>query len=58
VKGAALALRNASAERPATVGYVSREATVAVDGRIKEILARREVALRRARRAAQHLKRP
>lgn len=53
-----MALKNAGAKRPATVGHVSREATVAVDRRIKEILARREVALRRARRAAQHLRRP
>jgi hypothetical protein len=53
-----MALKNTSAERPRTVGHVSRKATVAVDARIQDILARREAALRQARRAAQHLRRP
>jgi hypothetical protein len=52
-----MALKNPITEHRATVGHVSREATVAVDERINEILARREVALRRARLAATHLKR-
>jgi uncharacterized protein YaaN involved in tellurite resistance len=52
-----MALKNATAEHPKTVGHVSREASVAVHKRVKEILARREVALQQARRAAQHLKR-
>ena len=52
-----MALKNASADRPTTVGYVSRQATVAVDERVKDILARREIALRQARLAAQQLKR-
>jgi hypothetical protein len=52
-----MALKKAPPERPPTVGYVSREAIVAVDERVAEILARRVVALRRARHAAQHLKR-
>jgi hypothetical protein len=52
-----MALKNASTEQP-KVGYVSRRATVAVDERIKEILARREAELRQARLAAQRLKRP
>jgi hypothetical protein len=53
-----MALKDASAERPKTVGHVSREATVAVDARVKDILARRKVALMRARLAARHLERP
>ena len=52
-----MALKNASTEHP-TVGYVSRRATVAVDKRVKQILARREAELRQARLAAQRLKRP
>jgi hypothetical protein len=52
-----MALKNMSPRRPRTVGHVSRKATVAVDERVKEILARREVALRQARLAAKHLTR-
>lgn len=51
-----MALKDSKAKRPATVGYVSREATVAVDKRVKDILARREVAIRRARAAARRLR--
>jgi hypothetical protein len=53
-----MALKNTSAERPETVGHVSRKVTVAVDARVKDIRARREVALRQARLAARHLRRP
>ena len=52
-----MALKDGRDERPKTVGNVPRAATVAVDARVKEILARREVALRRARLAARHLDR-
>jgi hypothetical protein len=52
-----MALKEPSTEHSATVGYVSRQATVAVDQRVKQILARREAALRQARLAAKHLKR-
>jgi hypothetical protein len=52
-----MALKNVSTEHPRTVGYVPRRAVVAVDERVKDILARRDVALRRARVAAQRLKR-
>jgi 3-polyprenyl-4-hydroxybenzoate decarboxylase len=51
-----MALSNAVIEHPTTVGYVSRQATVAVDERVKDILVRREIALRQARLAAQRLK--
>jgi hypothetical protein len=53
-----MAVKATQDERPRTVGYVSREATVAVEQRVKEILARREVALRQARLAARRLDRP
>jgi hypothetical protein len=52
-----MALKNASPDHRTTVGYASRAATVAVDARVKDILARREAALRQARLAAQQLKR-
>ena len=52
-----MALKDTSTEHR-TVGYVSRRATVAVDKRVKDILARRDAALRQARLAAQRLKRP
>jgi hypothetical protein len=52
-----MALKHESARRTTTVGHVSHEATVAVDQRVKEILARREVALRQARLAAKRLDR-
>ena len=51
-----MARKDASTSVP-TVGYVSRRATVAVDKRVKSILARRESELRQARLAAQRLKR-
>ena len=43
-------------KRSPTVGHVSHDALQRVDGRVKEILARREAALKQARRAAQRLK--
>ena len=45
-------------ERWKTVGHVPHDALVRVDKRVKGILARREAALQRARRAAERLKRP
>ena len=43
--------------RTKTVGQLPHDAVVRVDKRAKEILARREAALRHARRAAERLKR-
>ena len=43
--------------RTKTVGHLPHDAVVRVDKRVKEILARREAALRHARRAAERLKR-
>jgi hypothetical protein len=43
-------------QRGHTVGYVSHDARVRIDQRVKEILARREAAVERARRAARRLK--
>lgn len=43
--------------RRKTAGHVPHDAGVRIDKRVKEILARREVALQRARRAAERLKR-
>jgi len=43
--------------RTKTVGHLPHDAGVRVDKRVKEILARREAALRHARRAAERLKR-
>jgi hypothetical protein len=45
-------------EHPRTVTHVSHEALERVNERVKDILARREAALRQARLAAQRLKRP
>ena len=53
-----MALKAAHSEHPRTVGHVSHEALVRVDERVKDILSRREAALRQARLAAQRLKRP
>jgi hypothetical protein len=44
--------------QPRTVGHVSHDALVRVDERVKDIVARREAALRGARLAARRLKRP
>jgi hypothetical protein len=52
-----MALKAERAERVPTVGHVPHDALVRVETRVKEILARREVALRQARLAAQRLKR-
>ena len=43
--------------RTKTVGQLPHDAVVRVDKRVKEILVRREAALRHARRAAERLKR-
>ena len=42
--------------RRKTAGHVPHDAVVRIDKRVKEILARREIALQRARRAAERLK--
>jgi hypothetical protein len=44
--------------RTKTVGHVPHDAVVRVDKRVKEILARRDAALQRVRRAGERLKRP
>ena len=46
-----MALKQVRTERPRTVGHVSHDAQVRVDRRVSQIVARREVALRPARRA-------
>jgi hypothetical protein len=48
--------QNTTEDRRRTVGHVPHEALVRVDRRVKEILARREPALPRARQAAERLK--
>jgi hypothetical protein len=52
-----MALKAPREPHPASVGYVPHDAQVRVDVRVKDILARRDAALRQARRAAQRLKR-
>jgi hypothetical protein len=51
-----MALKSSRTERARTVGHISHDARVRVDQRVKEILARREAAVERARRAARRLK--
>jgi hypothetical protein len=51
-----MAVKPPRTERARTVGHISHDARVRVDQRVKEILARREVAVQRARRAARRLK--
>ena len=51
-----MALKPRRTERVRTVGHISHDARVRVDKRVKEILARREAAVERARRAARRLK--
>jgi hypothetical protein len=50
-----MALGQGKLVRPQT-GQVPHDSLVRVDRRVKEILARREVALQQARRAAERLK--
>ena len=49
-----MALGQGKLDRPRT-GQVPHDSLVRVDRRVKEILARREVALQQARRAAERL---
>ena len=42
-------------QRARTVGHISHDASVRVDQRVKEILARRDAEVERARRAAARL---
>jgi hypothetical protein len=52
-----MALKAPREPRPDSVGHVPHEAQVRVDARVKDILVRRDVALRQARRAAKRMKR-
>lgn len=49
-----MALKAVKAGRLQTVGQVPHDSLVRVDKRVKEILARREAALQKARREAVH----
>jgi hypothetical protein len=51
-----MALKRTRPTGDKTPGHVSHDALVRIDARVKDILVRREAALRRARRAAQRLK--
>ena len=51
-----MALKPPRTERARTVGHISHAAGVRIDQRVKEILARREAAVERARGAARRLK--
>jgi hypothetical protein len=51
-----MALKPARTKRARTVGYISHDARLRVDERVKNILARREAQIERARRAARRLK--
>ena len=51
-----MALKPSRTQRARTVGHISHDAGARVDQRVKEILARREAAVERARRAAARLK--
>jgi hypothetical protein len=53
-----MALKAARPGRDKILAHVSHDALVRVDERVKDILARREAALRQARLAARRLKRP
>jgi hypothetical protein len=50
-----MALTPPRTQRERTVGHISHDARERVDQRVKEILARREGAMERARRAARRL---
>lgn len=52
-----MALKPLQPDRPRTVGQVPRDSLGRVDRRVKEILARREGALRQARLVAERLER-
>lgn len=52
-----MALKQVEPERRRTTGEVPHDALVRVDRRVKEILARRDAALR-SRRAAERLRAP
>ena len=54
-KGAMMALKPPRTQRERTVGHISHDARVRVDQRVKEILARRDTEVERARRAAARL---
>ncbi len=53
-----MALKAARTDHPTTVGHVSHDALVRIDVLVKDILARRDTALRQARMAARRYKRP
>ena len=50
-----MALKQPRTQRARTVGHISHDARVRVDQRVKEILARRDAEVERARRAAARL---
>jgi hypothetical protein len=52
-----MALKAERGEHVTAIGNVPHDALVRVEARVKEILARREVAVRQARLAARRLKR-
>jgi len=52
-----MAFKPAEPERPRTTGEVPHDALLRVDRRVKQIIARRDAAVR-ARRAAERLKAP
>jgi hypothetical protein len=52
-----MALKPGGSQHARTVGHISREAQARVDKRVAAILARRDAALRRVRRAAQRSRR-
>jgi len=53
-----MALKPASIKRPAVVDHISRAAQARVDGRVKQILTRRDAEVRQARLAARRIERP
>ena len=50
-----MALKQSPIRRARTVGYISHDARVRVDQRVKQILDRREATVEKARRAARRL---
>jgi hypothetical protein len=50
-----MALKPEATRRTRTVGYIRHDAQERVDQRVKQILDRRETAVKRARRAARRL---
>jgi hypothetical protein len=53
-----MAVKAATTKRPAVVDHISHAAQTRIDGRVKQILTRREAAVRHARLAARRIERP